>query len=81
MTVSALVVGWMVTIQFLAAGLAEARSAGGLVVVECAHKEAGGASFDYETNELLRIFDEFVIRKYEEVVVEHEWARKPLAGE
>lgn len=71
----------MVTIQFLAAGLAEARSAGGLVVVECAHKEAGGASFDYETNELLRIFDEFVIRKYEEVVVEHEWARKPLAGE
>ena len=56
----------------------EALRPGGLVVVECAHKEAGGAPFEYDTNELLRIFEGFVIRKYEDVVAEHEWARKPL---
>ena len=50
----------------------EALRPGGMVVVECSHKEAGGAPFEYDTNELLRIFDGFVIRKYEDVVAEHE---------
>lgn len=56
----------------------QALKTGGLVVVECGHKEAGNASFEYETNELLKIFEGFQILKYEDSVGEHEWARKQL---
>ena len=41
---------------------------GGIVVVECSHKESANAPFEYDTNELLQ----------EDVVAEHEWARKQL---
>lgn len=37
----------------------KALKSGGLVVVECAHKEAGNAPYGYETNELLKIFEGF----------------------
>ena len=56
----------------------QALKTGGLVVVECGHKEAGDASFEYETNELLKIFEGFQILKYEDSIGEHEWARKQL---
>lgn len=56
----------------------QALKPGGIVIVECSHKEAGNAQFEYETNELLEIFKGFRIRKYEDTVAEHEWARKPL---
>lgn len=56
----------------------QALKTGGLVVVECGHKEAGNASFEYDTNELLKIFDGFEILKYEDSVGEHEWARKQV---
>jgi SAM-dependent methyltransferase len=54
----------------------QALAIGGIVVVECAHKEAGQQSFD--TNELLKIFDGFRIVKYEDSVAKHEWAGKEM---
>lgn len=56
----------------------QALKPGGVVVVECAHKEAANASFEYDTNELLEIFDGFRILKYEDAVGLHEWAGKQL---
>jgi SAM-dependent methyltransferase len=56
----------------------QALKKGGLVVLECGHKEAGNAPFEYDTNELLKIFEGFRILKYEDVTAEHEWARKQL---
>jgi SAM-dependent methyltransferase len=56
----------------------QALKPGGIVVVECGHKESGDAPFEYDSKELLKIFDGFRILKYEEVVAEHEWARKEL---
>lgn len=56
----------------------KALKPGGLVVVECAHKEAGNAPYAYETNELLKIFEGFRILKYEDAMGVHEWARKEL---
>ena len=52
---------------------------GGLVVVEAAHREASGAAWEFESNELLRIFDGFKILKYEELMGAYDWAPgKPL---
>lgn len=56
----------------------QALKPGGIVVVECTHKEASGAPFEYDSNELLRMFDGFRILKYEDVLAEHEWMRKEL---
>lgn len=56
----------------------KALKAGGIVVVECSHKEAGGTAFEYETNELLKIFEGFRIVKYEDSVRRHEWEQKEL---
>jgi len=52
---------------------------GGLVVVEAAHREASGAEWEFESNELLRIFEGFTILKYEELMGAYDWAPgKPL---
>lgn len=57
----------------------DALKPGGIVVAECSHREPGkGAPFEYETNELLKIFDGFRILKYEDTLGMHEWARKEL---
>lgn len=56
----------------------QALKTGGLVVVECAHKEAGNQAFEFETNELLKIFEGFRILKYEDTVAMHDWARKEM---
>lgn len=58
--------------------VARALKAGGLVVIECAHKDAGGAPFEYGDNELLNIFKGFLVLKYEDTVAMHDWARKPM---
>jgi len=58
--------------------VARALKAGGLVVTECAHKDAGGAPFEYGDNELLNIFKGFLVLKYEDTVAMHDWARKPM---
>lgn len=59
-------------------GVAAALKTGGIVVVECTHKEAGNALFEYDSNELLQIFQDFRILKYEDVPGLHDWARKEL---
>ncbi|MFN7933190.1 MAG: methyltransferase domain-containing protein [Bryobacteraceae bacterium] len=51
---------------------------GGIVVVECSHKEGANAPFEYGTNELLRIFEGFRVVSYEDRMGWHEWARKNL---
>jgi len=56
----------------------EALKAGGIVVVECTHKEKTGAPFECDTNELLKIFEGFPILKYEDAAGMHEWMRKEL---
>jgi SAM-dependent methyltransferase len=56
----------------------EALRPGGIVVVECGHKDGKDVPFEYDTNELLRIFDGFRIRKYEDAPGTHEWMRKEL---
>ena len=56
----------------------QALRKGGVVVVECAHKEGANDSYAYDTNELLKIFEGFRIVKYEDTVAMHEWARKEL---
>jgi SAM-dependent methyltransferase len=52
----------------------EALRPGGLVVVEGAHREASGGEWEFESNELLRIFEGFRILKYEELVGAYDWA-------
>lgn len=47
---------------------------GGVVVVEAAHREASDAEWEFESNELLRIFDGFTILKYEELMGAYDWA-------
>lgn len=56
----------------------QALKTGGVVVVECSHKESANAPFEHGTNELLRIFDGFRIIRYEDTVDLHEWAQKRL---
>jgi 2-polyprenyl-3-methyl-5-hydroxy-6-metoxy-1,4-benzoquinol methylase len=55
-----------------------ALKTGGIVVVECSHKEAANAPFEFETNELLHIFEGFRILKYEDAMGMHEWTRTEL---
>ena len=55
----------------------QALRPGGLVIVECSHKGAN-APFEYDTNELLKVFEGFRIIKYEDSIGEHEWVRKKL---
>ena len=56
----------------------QALKTGGIVVVECGHKEAGNKPFEFETNELLKIFEGFRILKYEDTMAIHDWARKEM---
>lgn len=57
----------------------DALRPGGLVVVEGAHREASGGSWEFESNELLRIFDGFTILRYEEAMGNYDWAPgKPI---
>lgn len=49
---------------------------GGIVVVECSHKDPGDESFGFGTNELLKIFEGFRILKYEDLPGVHEWSGK-----
>lgn len=56
----------------------QALKPGGIVIVECSHKEAANALFEYDTNELLKIFEGFRIIKYQDTIDEHEWVRKRL---
>ena len=55
-----------------------ALKAGGIVVVEYTHKENTGAPFEYDSNELPKIFEGFRILKYEAGESMHEWMRKEL---
>jgi SAM-dependent methyltransferase len=47
---------------------------GGIVVVEGAHRDASGGDWEFESNELPRIFEGFKILKYEELVASYDWA-------
>ena len=61
-----------------AARARDALKPGGLVVVEAGHKSASGAPFEYDTNELLKIFDGFRILFYEEADGASDWSHKPI---
>lgn len=56
----------------------DALRPGGIIVVECGHKDGKDSPFEYDTNELLRIFEGFRIRKYEDTAGAHEWMRKEM---
>ncbi len=58
--------------------VAKALKPGGLVVIECGHRGKDGAPFEYGDNELLDIFKDFLILKYEDGVAIHDWVQKPL---
>jgi 2-polyprenyl-3-methyl-5-hydroxy-6-metoxy-1,4-benzoquinol methylase len=58
--------------------VAQALAPGGIVVIEAGHKEASGAPFEYETNELLRIFDGFRILRYEDTVGSPDWGTEKV---
>lgn len=51
---------------------------GGLVVIEAGHKSASGAPFEYESKELLRIFEGFRILRYEETTDIPDWGKEPI---
>lgn len=55
--------------------IARALKPGGIVVVEAGHKSAGGAPFEYDSNELLEIFKGFRILRYEEPVQVSDWGK------
>ncbi len=57
---------------------AEALKPGGIIVVEAGHKETSGAPFEYETNELLRIFDGFRILRYEDASGSYDWGSERI---
>jgi SAM-dependent methyltransferase len=58
--------------------VAAALKPGGIVVVEAGHKETSGAPFEYETNELLRIFDGFRILRYEDTSGSYDWGTERI---
>ena len=55
----------------------QALKPGGIVVVESGHKDASGAPFEYETDELQKIFEGFQILKAENVTEKGDWGEKP----
>jgi SAM-dependent methyltransferase len=55
-----------------------ALKAGGLVVIEAGHKSVSGATLEYESNELLRIFEGFRILRYEETIDVPDWGKEPI---
>ena len=57
---------------------AAALKPGGIVVVEAGHKETSGAPFEFETNELLRIFDGFRILRYEDTSGAYDWGTERI---
>ena len=61
-----------------AARARDALKPGGLIVVEAGHKSASGAPFEYDTNELLKIFEGFRILFYEEAAGAADWSHKPI---
>lgn len=56
----------------------DALRPGGLVVVEAGHKSASGAHFEYESDELLKIFEGFRVLRYEEPTEISDWGKKPI---
>lgn len=58
--------------------VAQALKPGGIVVVEAGHKETSGAAFEYDTNELLRIFDGFRILRYEDTTGSYDWGNEKI---
>ena len=57
----------------------DALRPGGVVAVEGAHRSASGGDWEFESNELLRIFEGFRILKYEELDGAYDWApAKPV---
>jgi hypothetical protein len=56
----------------------KALKPGGLVVVEAGHKSASGAPFEYESKELLNIFEGFRIIRYEEANGIPDWGKEPI---
>lgn len=52
----------------------DALRPGGMVVVEGAHRETSGGAWEFESNELLQIFEGLTILRYEELVGSYDWA-------
>jgi SAM-dependent methyltransferase len=56
----------------------DALKPGGIIVVEAGHSSASGAPFEYQSNELPKMFTGFRIIKYEEVTAMPDWTKKPI---
>jgi hypothetical protein len=56
----------------------EALKPGGLVVIEAPHKETSPHRHHYESNELLRIFSDFRVLKYEDTRAVADWGLKQI---
>lgn len=56
----------------------EALKPGGLVVVEAGHSETSGAPFEYQSNELLQIFEGFRILRYEDTGGTYDWGPETI---
>lgn len=56
----------------------KALKPGGIVVIEAGHRSVSGAPFEYDSNELLKIFAGFRILRYEETVAKPDWGDKPI---
>lgn len=55
----------------------EALRPGGIVVIEAGHKTASNAPFEYESGELLRLFEGFRILHYDEPTGPSDWGKEP----
>jgi SAM-dependent methyltransferase len=58
--------------------VAQALKPGGIVVIEAGHKEGSGASFEFDSNELLEIFRGFRILRYEDTTGTYDWGKERI---
>lgn len=56
----------------------KALKPGGIVVVEAGHRSVSDAPFEYDSNELLKLFAGFRILRYEETIDKPDWGDKPI---
>jgi SAM-dependent methyltransferase len=56
----------------------DALKPGGLIVVEAGHSETSGAPFEYDSNELLELFNGFRILRYEDRAGHYDWGPESI---
>ena len=56
----------------------DALKPGGLVVIEAGHSDTSDHPFEYRSNELLEIFKDLRILKYEETTSKYDWGPETI---